>query len=104
MTDGDQTPTTVVVPSWAKWLGKYVIGLLPVLFGFWLTVHDLQRDFVLEQEKAVTLTARVVSLEDAKAEATLTQVEIHTKLEADMAYTKEAVEKLNGTLERFLAR
>ena len=96
----DDGSSTFTVPGWAKSLVKYAVPVLAVAFGFWLTVHDMQKDFVLEREKVVKLEGRVGSLEAARAAAAVRQTEVHTKLSSDLEYTKGAMDRMNRTLER----
>ena len=94
------TGTTVTIPDWAKGLVKYVAPVVAIGFTFWLTVHDMQKDFALEQQKTSELLGRIVKLEEARTAASVGQTEVHTKLSSDLEYTKAALDRMNRTLER----
>ena len=95
-----QAPSGVVLPNWAVGFGKYLLGLIPIVFGFWLSMHDLQQDFVLEQEKVVTLGERVKVLEAADRSRELRQ----TQITSDLTYIRTTLDDLKGTLERVATR
>ncbi len=92
--------TTITVPAWVKDLGKYLLALVPIVFGFWLAMHDLQRDFALEQEKVTRLSARVVELEAADHEDDL----IRERMTADLTYIRQTMDGLKGTLDLLAAQ
>jgi len=96
----DDGSSTITISGWAKGLIKYALPVLTLGFGFWLTVHDLQKDFVREQARVVKLAARVSELEAARAVATVRQTEVNTKLSSDLEYTKGALDRMNRTLDR----
>ena len=74
------TGTPIMVPSWVKGVLKYVVIVAPLLFGFWLAMHDLQRDFAKEQEKVDTLKARIVVLEEKDHAKDLVSTKMTTDL------------------------
>ena len=88
--------TSITIPPWAKGLGMYLLGLVPVVFGFWLAMHDLQRDFGKEQEKIIEVETRLAALEDKDHADDLIRVQVST----DLTYIRESVDKLSRTVER----
>ena len=96
--------TTITVPPWAKGVGKYLLGLVPIVFGFWLTMHDMQRDFALEQKKHVKLESRVTVLEEDTRAKELAQTAVNTRFLSDVTYIRENLDALNSRLERLLSQ
>lgn len=88
---------TIAIPSWFPALGKYLAVVAPVVLGFWMKVHDMERDFQRHREeyevKVEVLVSRDASRDVAQAETI-----------ADLRNIKEMMARIEKTMERLAAR
>ena len=89
MSDGK----TVTIPSWATGLFKYVAIVAPLVFGFWLKVHDMERDFATHR------TASEASIEKLEEKSHARDV-LQTQTAADLKYIRETMDRVEATMER----
>ena len=94
MPEGDTT--TITVPRWAKALGIYAIGLVPVIAAWWLQFNFMIRDIDQLKAKDVKVEARVVELESADRQRELAQ----TEMSSDLKYIRETMDRVENTMER----
>ena len=84
---------TVTIPGWITSLGKYVGIVAPMVFAFWLKVHDMEQDFARHQE---VYEARVeVLLEKSQSRDVLQE-----RTAADLKYIRETMDRVEKTMER----
>lgn len=91
------TDKTLTVPGWITGLGKYIAIVAPMVFGFWLKVHDLEQDFARHQKQ---YESKVEALE---ARANQRDV-METKTSTDLAYIRVTMERVEKTMERLAER
>jgi hypothetical protein len=84
---------TISIPGWIMGLGKYVGIVAPVVFGFWLKVHDLERDFATHRQIS---EAAITSLKDKSASRDVVQAQTA----ADLKYIRETMDRIEKTMER----
>lgn len=94
MPEGDTT--TITVPRWAKALGIYAIGLIPVVAAWWLQFNFMIRDIDQLKSKDVKHDDRIVQLETADRQRELAQ----TEMSSDLKYIRETMDRVEDTMER----
>jgi hypothetical protein len=87
------TPKTITIPEWVTGLGKYVGIVAPLIFGFWLKVHDMEQDFAKHQ---TVYEARVETLLEKSQGRDVLQ----ERTAGDLKYIRETMDRIEKTMER----
>ena len=88
---------TVTIPNWVTGLGKYVGIVAPMVFAFWLKVHDMEQDFTKHQE---VYEARVEML----LEKSQSRDVLQERTAADLKYIRETMDRIEKTMERLASQ
>jgi uncharacterized protein YjgD (DUF1641 family) len=95
--EADMSDRTVVeVPGWAKGLGKYLLGVLPILLGAYVTFHDMGQDITSHKSQILELREKVSLLKEKDHADDLVQ----TKVATDLEYIRETMDRIEKTMDR----